>query len=113
MARFSGVIGYGIPSEVAVDVWSDVITERAYKGEIPRESVSQIQADKMNNDLRHEDRISVIADAFAFGNWTQIKYVERAGSLWTVTAVEVKRPRLILSLGGVYDGPRAEDAVEP
>lgn len=107
MARFSGKIGYGIPTESAEDVWSDVITERAYKGEIPKESVSQILADKMNNDIRHEDRISIVADAYALGNWTHIKYVTRAGSLWTVTAVEVKRPRLILSLGGVYNGPRA------
>lgn len=105
MARFSGKIGYGIPTETAVDVWSDVITERAFKGEIPRDSVTQIQSDKMNDDVRHEDRISIVADAFALGNYTRIKYVERAGSLWTVTAVEVKRPRLILSLGGVYDGP--------
>jgi hypothetical protein len=29
------------------------------------------------------------------------------GTLWTVSDVEVQSPRLLLRLGGVYNGPRA------
>lgn len=105
MARFNGKVGYGITTEVAVDVWSDVITERAYKCDTVRQSKSTVQSDSMNDDIRMEDRISIVADEWAVANYTRIKYVVRAGSRWTVTAVEVKRPRLILSLGGVYNGP--------
>lgn len=112
MARFSGKVGYGISTEVEVDVYSDVITERAYKGQYVRESQTQIQADKVNNDLRMEERISIVADAWGTENWTRIKYVEVAGSFWTVTSVEVERPRLILSLGGVYSGPRAPQGAQ-
>lgn len=105
MARFSGKIGYGISTEVAVDVWSDVITERAYKIDTVRQSKSTVQSDSMTDDIRMDDRVSIVADEFSMTNYTRIKYVERAGSLWTVTAVEVQRPRLILTLGGVYVEP--------
>lgn len=105
MARFNGKVGYGISTEVAVDVWSDVITERAYKCDSVRQSKSTVQSDSMTDDIRLEDRISIVADEFSMANYMRIKYVERAGSRWTVTAVEVQRPRLLLSLGGVYNGP--------
>lgn len=113
MARFKGNVGYGIATEAVEGVWSDVITERAYYGTVIKDQATQVQSDKVNNDIRLEERISIVADAFALGNYTNIKYVELAGSLWTVTAVEVKRPRLILSIGGVYNGPGPTPSVPP
>lgn len=106
MARFYGNIGYGVSEETVPGVWSDVITERAYYGDILNDLRSTSPSEKVNDDIRLQHRISIVADAYALGNYLQIKYVNVAGFLWTVNSVDVERPRLILSLGGTYDGPR-------
>jgi len=107
MARYYGKIGYGVSEETVPGVWSDEITERAYYGDILNDLRSLSASEKVNDDVRLQNRISIVADAYALGNYLQIKYVEWAGFFWTVQSVDVERPRLILSLGGVYNGPRA------
>jgi hypothetical protein len=106
MARFYGKVGYGIPTNPVPGVWSDEITERAYYGDVLNDVRALSTSEKVNDDVRMQSRISVVADAFALGNYLQIKYVEWAGSLWSVASVDADRPRLILTLGGVYNGPR-------
>lgn len=106
MARFNGIVGYGTPTEVVNGVWSEAIVERAYTGDILDETTSIVQTERVSKDIQLQQRISIIADAFALESFQSIKYVEWAGSLWEVNTAQVKRPRLILSLGGVYDGPR-------
>jgi hypothetical protein len=108
MARFHGVVGYGVPSQFVAGVWSDTITERAYYGRVLNETQAHEFADKVNDDLRLQSRISIVADAYAFGNYAYIKYVkdEETGIYWAVTSIQLSRPRLILSTGGVYNGPK-------
>lgn len=109
MARFFGKVGYGVTVETAPDVWSDSITERDFKGSVLNETVSHAESDKVNEDLRLSSRISFIADPFAFEHWFNIKYVvDESGAYWSVTSVQVKRPRLILSTGGVYNGRKPQ-----
>ncbi len=109
MARFFGKIGYGVPGELVNGVWSDEITERAYYGDILNETVTHSDSDKVNDDLRLSQRISIVADEYALGKYSDIKYViDETGTFWVVTSVELKRPRLILSIGGVYHGPKPE-----
>lgn len=62
---------------------------------------------KVNFDLAVSNSISVVADAYANENFHAIRYIRWMGSLWIVTTVEVQRPRLLLELGGVYNGPTA------
>jgi hypothetical protein len=65
-----------------------------------------VQGTDVNPDITTGNSIEIVADAYAFDNFHAIKYAELAGALWTVTDVEQKRPRLILRLGGVYNGSR-------
>jgi hypothetical protein len=107
MARFFGKVGYGVPGELVAGVWSDSIVERDYYGKYLNETVSSEESDKVNADLRLSSRISIVADPFALGHFSTIKYViDEGGVYWAVTSVELKRPRLILSTGGVYNGPK-------
>ncbi len=105
MARFYGKVGYGVTVETAPDVWSDVIIERDYYGDVLSDTASFEESDKVNNDVRLSSRISVVADPYSLGNYSNIKYVIDAGGVyWAVTSVEPQYPRLILSTGGAYNG---------
>lgn len=105
MPKFYGKIGYGETTERTPGVWVDEIIERSYYGDVIRNTRRLSETDKINYDLSIGNSISVVADAYANEHFFAIRYVQWAGTLWTVTEVEVQRPRLILSLGGVYNGP--------
>lgn len=108
MARFLGEIGYAESVETPPDsgVWVDVITEHSYQGDVIRNTRSlDGVGERVNPNITLNNSISVVADEFAFNHFFKIRYVKWAGVLWTVTNVEVKSPRLILSLGSVYNGP--------
>jgi hypothetical protein len=34
-----------------------------------------------------------------------MRYVEWMNARWKITSIDVKRPRVILTIGGVYNGP--------
>lgn len=107
MAKFHGKVGYGesVEDPEAPGVFVDRITEITYKGNVIRNTASGVPGESLNDDISVNNSISVIADEFAIKHFMLIKYVEWAGVNWTVTDVEVQRPRLILSLGSVYNGP--------
>lgn len=107
MARFFGNIGYGIPKEVRSGVWVDEIFERSYYGDEVRNARDLREGDYLNKDISVSNSISIVADAYAYEFFHAIRYVKWAGAYWTVPNVEVQRPRLLLRLGGVYNGPKA------
>ena len=105
MAKFHGLIGYAESVEVSNGVWEDLITERAYTGDVIRNTRQLDTADKVNNDISVGNSISIIADAYANGHFFDMRYIYWMGRRWIVSDVEVARPRLILRLGGLYNGP--------
>lgn len=105
MARFFGRVGYGETVESAPGVWVDEIVEYSYFGDVIRDSRELRQGENLNMDLSVQNSISIVADEYANEHFFAIRYVEWAGSLWTISSVEVQRPRLLLRLGEVYNGP--------
>lgn len=111
MARFYGKIGFaetreGTGDRIGID--EDVIVEKPYYGDVLRISRKyESTGDSVLDELRVDNRISIVADAYARDNFFRMKYVQWMGALWCITNVEVERPRLILTIGGVYNGPTA------
>jgi|SRR5690606_39367586 hypothetical protein len=105
MAKFYGRVGYGVPVETAPGVIRDQITERTYIGDVVRNIRRLEPGDQLNNDLRVNNSISIVADAYASGHMFAMRYVEWQGVLWIISEVTVEPPRLLLKLGGVYNGP--------
>jgi hypothetical protein len=106
MAKFHGVIGYGESVEKSPGKWVDDIVEYSYYGDVIRNARYLKEGEQgVNNDISVGNSISIVADAYANEHFFAIRYVEWAGALWTVNMVEVQSPRLLLRLGGVYNGP--------
>lgn len=104
MAKFYGPIGYAIPMETAPGVWEDKIVERKYYGDLRRNSRRLQSDDKLNDDITVANEISIVSDQFANENFHAMRYVTFMGAKWKITNVEVEHPRLLLSVGGVYNG---------
>lgn len=107
MAKFYGKIGYAETVETNAGVWQEKITERSYFGDLVRNTRMTQSAGQLNDNINISNEISIVADPFANQNFHLMRYVEFMGAKWKITNVEVKYPRLILTVGGVYNGEQA------
>lgn len=108
MAKFYGDVGFVIQDETAPGVYTEVPKARKYYGDVTRNIKKSENGDGLNNDITVSNQISIMADPFAFEHFFAMRYVEWMGGYWNVTNVEVQTPRLILTIGGVYNGEIAE-----
>ena len=108
MAKFYGSVGYADTVETAPGRWEEKIVERKYSGDLIR-NTSQVQAaETLNSNIKVANEISIVADPFACHNFYRMRYIEYMGTRWEISKVEVVYPRLILTFGGVYNGPGPE-----
>jgi hypothetical protein len=109
--KFHGPVGFNtgtVESPAGSGVWKNVIVERNYYGDVLRNSRQTDEQKQATPDLSVSVSISIVADPYANETFFAIRYIKWAGSLWQVTNVQVQTPRLILTLGGVYNGPTPE-----
>ena len=104
MAKFYGVIGYAVTEKTERGIYEESIVEREYVGDVIRNTRRLREAAKINDDITISNQISIIADPYANNNFHSMRYVVFMGSKWKVVEVEVQYPRLILTLGGLYNG---------
>ena len=103
MAKFYGTIGYGISEETTPGVWEDRIVERHYYGDLVRNTRRMQNSEHLNDNINISNEISIVADPYANENFQLMRYVTFMGTKWKITSVEVQYPRLILSIGDVYN----------
>jgi hypothetical protein len=113
MPKFHGRIGFGESVETSPGVYTDAISEQSYYGDIIRDSRQLQQATALNENILAGNSISIVGTVYALEHSFAIRYLEWAGELWTVTDVEIQRPRLVLRLGEVYNGPTAAAPISP
>lgn len=104
MAKFFGEIGFAVLTEDVPGVWNETIVPRCYYGDLTRNTRRLKTTDQVNDDVHVANQISIVSDPYANQNFHMIRYVKFMGAKWKVTDVEVQYPRLILTLGGVYNG---------
>lgn len=109
MAKFYGAIGYEVPTEVEPGIWSGVV-ERTYSGDVIRHIDNVNSGNTINGDVALNSSISIIADPYAIENFYAIRYIKWHNGVWKVTNVEPQYPRLLLTIGGVYNGKQASTA---
>lgn len=103
MAKFCGVIGYVITRETEPGIYVEEIVESQYYGDVIKNTRRLQAGTKVNDDITISNQVSIIADPFANNNFHAMRYVEFMGAKWKITNVEVQYPRLILTVGGLYN----------
>ena len=104
MAKYFGIIGFSETKEIRPGYWADVIVERKYSGDVIKNVQRWEKGTGANDNLNIRNSISIVSDLYANENFYSIKYVTWRGAKWKVTEIEVQYPRLILTLGGLYNG---------
>lgn len=109
MAKFSGYIGFAkaVENPVGSGVYVDSVIEKQYKGDLLKNYVKWQGNDKVNKDISLSNQISIVSDSFANGNLQCMKYVKWKGTYWEIDSVSLEYPRIVISIGGVYNGVKA------
>ena len=103
MAKWYGKIGYAETKETKPGVWEEVIIERNYYGDLIRNTRRLEPSSQVNDNINIANEISILADPFANENFYMMRYVTFMGAKWKVSNVQVQYPRLILTVGGLYN----------
>lgn len=104
MPKFYGSIGYAISKETAPGVWIEDIVEHQYSGDVYRNTRKLQSGNQVNDSIDISNEISILSDPFANENFHSMRYITYMGAKWKVSSVEVRYPRLILTVGGLYNG---------
>lgn len=106
--RYYDIIGFETtaPKSEGSDVWVPTTVEKRYYGDIVRNSrrLQSPEFTSVNDEISISNQISLMADEFALKNFHEIRYAVFQGTKWKVTDIEFQGPRLLLTLGGVYNG---------
>jgi hypothetical protein len=106
MAKYNGIIGFTELVETAPGVWRDQIIERTYKGDLLKNSRRLESSGGVNDNVNISNQISIVADPYAKQNFHSILYATFMGARWKVSDATVNPPRIILTLGGLYNGKK-------
>lgn len=104
MAKFFGVIGFEETQETKPGVFEPMVTERNYSGDVLRSSKRNESGEKINDDVSISNQFSIVADKYAYNHIYGMKYLKYMGVKWKISDVEIQHPRLIINVGGVYNG---------
>lgn len=110
MSRFYGLIGFVVSAETeeGSGIWDDIPIEKPYRGVITKNVQKLDSSEYLNKNLNISNTISIIADPYAFNHLQNIRYIKWLNSCWEITSISVEKPRLVLTIGGVYNGPTVE-----
>lgn len=103
MAKFYGAIGFAETVETDPGVWEEKIVEHSYSGDLIRNIRRLEPASSVNDNVNITNEISIVADPYAEQNMYAMRYVVFKGSKWKISSVEVNYPRILLSIGGLYN----------
>lgn len=103
MARYHGYVGYAIDVEAYPGVWEEQISEHEYFGDVIKNRMNIQQNSNVNAKITISNSISIIADPFAYEHVYAMRYVTYLNKKWIITNIDIQRPRLILTIGGLYN----------
>lgn len=105
MSKWFGKIAFATQVEYEPGCWEDQVVKRPYYGDLISNRWKREKTNGVNDNINLSNQISIVADPFALSHISTIIYIEHMGAKWCVTDVDTSQfPRLILTVGGVYNG---------
>ena len=113
MGLFYGPIGFveTVEEPSGSGIWVEKPTEKNYRGVVSKYGKNWNNgSQQVNPNLMITNSISIVADPYISNHLYALRYIKWLGGYWEVSSVDVEPPRLILSIGGVYNGPTVESS---
>ena len=102
--KYSGNIGFAESYEKDTGIWNTShILEMPYYGDVVKNYRRVTENGKINDDVTIGNQFSIVGNKFAYESMGRMRYITFAGQKWKITNVELQYPRLIISVGGIYN----------
>jgi len=105
--KYNGRIGFAITEETDPEnhpgVWESIVIEKSAKGDVLMSNIQYSGESQLNDEITISNRISIVASPYVLKNFEHIVYATYMKQKWRVSNVQLAFPRLILTLGGVYN----------
>ncbi len=103
MTKWFGKIGFSVTEEIKPGIWKNHIVEKSYRGDMKKVSRRWQNGTSLNDDITISNELSIVADPYILENLTYNKYVLYQNVKWKITTISPDRPRMTLTLGGIYN----------
>ena len=106
MAKYSGMLGYVMSAkEDPPGIWKpSAVVEKLGRGDLFGQTINNEDVGGLSDGITINNQLSIIMDPFVNKNLESLKYVILYGTRWEIKSMTINRPRIILTLGGVYNG---------
>ena len=105
--KYRGAIGFIEVAEKRPGVKKQEPVEYWYSGEVLKRTVRYQNGLSVNDTIAPQNQISIVADPYLRNHVGSMRYVKWMGTAWKITDISLQYPRLILTLGGPYNGATA------
>ncbi len=102
--KFYGPVGFVEPVTKRAGVRTNKPIEFFYSGDVLKRSIKYQNGESVNDSISAQQQISILADPYARSHIGSLRYVKWMDTAWKVTDISVQYPRIILTLGGAYNG---------
>lgn len=105
MNKWCGKIGFAYTGEIEPGLWvNNGVIERVYFGDIVTNKWMRQNSGEVNDNINISNQISIVADPYAVNHLSSMAWIEFSNEKWKVSSVDVQYPRLIVSIGEVWNG---------
>ena len=80
------------------------IVEKEYFGELTYQTLRWNPTNSQTDDLNISNTLSIISDTYCLEHFNDIKYIILNGIKLKVSSISIEPPRVVLSIGGEYNG---------
>ena len=102
--KFYGPVGFVEVETKRPGVKTTKPVEYNYSGDVLIRSIKYQNGERVNDSTVPQNQISILADPYARKHVGSMRYVKWMGTAWKITDISMQYPRLILTLGGPYNG---------
>jgi len=104
MSKFRGSIGIDRGSEeTSPGIFEPTIEEVEVTGEIRNQS-ARWQSHEQRDSVTAKHVLSIVTPESSIVDYTEVVYINWQSRKWSVVAIQYMRPRIELTLGGLYNG---------
>lgn len=100
--RYYGRIGFAVSTETSPGVMENKMVYKPYYGDVLY-SLGYWQNKEINDDIKMQNRISVICDDYIQDNLGYAKIIEFDNHFWKIQSFTLEYPRVIITIGGLYN----------
>lgn len=97
--KYNGKVGFVITRETSPGTWTPQTEVREVLGDVLLRNIRETDAQSINTNVDISQQISFVYDNFLIQNMFVMQWMEWMGKKFKISKIDVRPPRMIVTLG--------------